>query len=97
MAMKKKGYRNGGKVKKMMKGGVTGGMKKPRRMMKGGAAGGMKKPRRMMKGGAAGGMKRPRMMQKGGAAGGKMTVAQLRAAAKKMGYKVTKEAPKKKK
>jgi len=60
MAMKKKGYRNGGKVKKMMKGG------------------------------AAGGMKKPRMMKKGGAAGGKMTVAQLRAAAKKMGYKVTK-------
>jgi hypothetical protein len=52
MAMKKKGYRNGGKVKKMMK---------------------------------------------GGAAGGKMTVAQLRAAAKEMGYKVTKDSPKKKK
>ena len=83
MAMKKKGYRNGGKVKKMMKGGAAGGMKKPRRMMKGGAAGGMKTPRRMM--------------QKGGAAGGKMTVAQLRAAAKKMGYKVTKDTPKKKK
>ena len=59
-------------------------------MMKGGAAGG-KKPRRMMKGGAAGG-KKPMMMKKGGRAGGakKMTVAQLRAAAKKMGYKVTK-------
>lgn len=58
--MKKKGYRAGGKVKKMMKGGAAGG-------------------------------KRPRMMKKGGAAGGsKMTVAQLRAAAKKMGYKVTK-------
>ena len=82
MAMKKKGYGNGGKVKKMMKGG---------------AAGGMKKPRRMMKGGAAGGMRKPRMMQKGGAAGGKMTVAQLRAAAKQMGYKVTKDSPKKKK
>jgi len=50
MAMKKKGYRNGGKVKKMMKGGAAGGMKKPKRMMKGGAAGGMKKPT-MMKGG----------------------------------------------
>jgi len=60
MAMKKKGYAAGGKVKKMMKGG------------------------------AAGGMKRPRMMKKGGSVGGKMTVAQLRAAAKKMGYKVTK-------
>lgn len=61
MAMKKKGYRAGGKVKKMMKGGAAGGMKKPRMMKKGGAAG-----------------------------GSKMTVAQLRAAAKKMGYKVTK-------
>ena len=59
MAMKKKGYRAGGKVKKMMKGGAAGG-------------------------------KRPRMMKKGGSVGGKMTVAQLRAAAKKMGYKVTK-------
>ena len=54
MAMKKKGYRNGGKVKKMMKGGAAGGIKKPKRMMKGGAAGGMKKPRMMKKGGAAG-------------------------------------------
>ena len=73
--MKKKCYRSGGKVKKMMKGGAAGG----------------KKPRRMMKGGAAGG-KKPMMMKKGGRAGGakKMTVAQLRAAAKKMGYKVTK-------
>ena len=45
----------------------------------------------MMKGGTAGG-KKPMMMKKGGRAGGakKMTVAQLRAAAKKMGYKVTK-------
>ena len=60
MAMKKKGYRRGGKVKKMMKGGAAGGRKM-------------------------------RMMKKGGAVGGKkMTVAQLRAAAKKMGYKVTK-------
>jgi len=60
MAMKKKGYRRGGKVKKMMKGGAAGGRKM-------------------------------RMMKKGGAVGGKkMTVAQLRAAAKQMGYKVTK-------
>ena len=59
-------------------------------MMKGGSAGG-KKPKRMMKGGAAGG-KKPMMMKKGGRAGGakKMTVAELRSAAKKMGYKVTK-------
>jgi hypothetical protein len=52
MAMKKKGYRSGGKVKKMMKGGAAGGMKKPRRMMKGGAAGGRKKPMMMKKGGS---------------------------------------------
>ena len=80
--MKKKGYRSGGKVKKMMKGGAAGG----------------KKPRRMMKGGTAGG-KKPMMMKKGGRAGGakKMTVAQLRAAAKKMGFKVTKDTSKKKK
>ena len=32
MAMKKKGYRRGGKVKKMMKGGAAGGRKM--RMMK---------------------------------------------------------------
>ena len=60
MAMKKKGYRKGGKVKKMMKGGAAGGRKM-------------------------------RMMKKGGAVGGKkMTVAQLRTAAKNLGYKVTK-------
>ena len=48
-------------------------------MSKGGAAGG-KKIRRMSKGGATGGKK----------IGGKMTVAQLRSAAKKMGMKVVK-------
>ena len=64
MAMKKKGYRNGGKVKKMSKGGAAGG----------------RKVRRMSKGGATGGKK----------IGGKMTVAQLRSAAKKMGMKVVK-------
>ena len=81
MAMKKKGYRGGGKVKRMNKGGAAGG-----------------KVKRMNKGGAAGG-KKPMMMKKGGRAGGakKMTVAQLRSAAKKMGYKVTKDASKKKK
>ena len=55
-------------------------------MMKGGAAGGMKKPRRMMKGGATGGMKKPMMMKKGGST--TMTLAQLKAAAKKLGKKV---------
>jgi hypothetical protein len=83
MAMKKKGYRNGGKVKKMMKGGAAGGMKKPRRMMKGGAAGGMKKPRMMKKGGAAGGIN---LKKKNNSP--TMTLAQLKAAAKKLGKKV---------
>ena len=65
--MKKKGYRRGGKVKKMMKGGAAGG--RIRRMSKGGKAGGIAlKP----------------------AKGRNMTLAQVRAAAKKMGYKVTK-------
>ena len=79
MAMKKKGYRKGGKVK--TKGYRGGG-----------------KVKKMMKGGTAGG-KKPMMMKKGGRAGGakKMTVAQLRAAAKKMGFKVTKDTSKKKK
>ena len=64
--MKKKGYRRGGKVKKMMKGGAAGG--KIRRMSKGGKAGGIAlKP----------------------AKGKNMTLAQVRAAAKKLGYKVT--------
>ena len=67
MAMKKKGYRRGGKVKKMMKGGAAGG-RKMRMMKKGGAAGGIAlKP----------------------AKGKNMTLAQVRAAAKKLGYKVT--------
>jgi len=62
MAMKKKGYRAGGKVRRMAKGGAMGG-------------------------------KKMRMMSKGGSTGGKkMTVAQLRAAAKKLGYKVSKIA-----
>jgi hypothetical protein len=74
MAMKKKGYRAGGRVKKMAKGGSAGG----------------KTMRRMAKGGSVGG-KTMRRMKKGGSVGGKtMTVAQLRAAAKKMGYKVSK-------
>ena len=64
--MKKKGYRRGGKVKKMMKGGAAGG--RIRRMSKGGKAGGIAlKP----------------------AKGRNMTLAQVRAAAKKLGYKVT--------
>jgi len=57
MAMKKKGYRNGGKVKKMMKGGVAGGMKKPRMMKKGGAAGGVMTLAQLKKAAAAKGMK----------------------------------------
>mgnify|MGYP003110656716 CR=1 FL=1 len=50
MPKKKKGYRAGGKVKKMAKGGAMGG--KMRRMAKGGAMGG-KKPTKMMGGGSA--------------------------------------------
>ena len=49
MAMKKKGYRNGGKVKKMSKGGSAGG--RMRMMKKGGAAGG--KIKKMTNGGIA--------------------------------------------
>ena len=50
MAMKKKGYRSGGKVKRMSKGGAMGG--KCVACLKGGAAGG-KKPAKMMSGGGA--------------------------------------------
>ncbi len=57
MAMKKKGYRNGGKVKKMMKGGAAGGMKKPRMMKKGGAAGGVMTLAQLRKAASAKGMK----------------------------------------
>mgnify|MGYP004459798841 FL=1 len=63
MAMKKKGYRMGGKMNKM------GG-----RMMKYGG----KTAKGMKNGGKAASKKKS------------MTVAQLRAAAKKMGYKITK-------
>ena len=59
MAMKKKGYRGGGKVK--TKGMRNGGRVKAKGMKNGGKV-----------------------------TGKKMTVAQLKAAAKKMGYKVTK-------
>jgi|TARA_Y100000015_G_C2386392_1_gene87653 hypothetical protein len=64
MAMKKKGYRGGGKVG-MKKKGYRGG-------------------------GKVMGMKSKGMKNGGKVTGKKMTVAQLRAAAKKMGYKVTK-------
>ena len=47
---KNKGYRAGGKVKRMAKGGAMGG--KMRRMAKGGAMGG-KMPTKMMGGGSA--------------------------------------------
>jgi hypothetical protein len=64
MAMKKKGYRGGGKVG-MKKKGYRGG-------------------------GKVMGMKSKGMKNGGKVTAKKMTVAQLRAAAKKMGYKVTK-------
>ena len=76
MAMKKKGYRSGGKMKRRAKGGAMGGVK---RRAKGGAMGG--KMRRMSKGGAMGGKKPTKMMMGGGA----MTMAQLRSAAKQKG------------
>ena len=69
-----------GKKKMMMGGG------KAKKMMKGGG----KTKKYMAKGGAMGGMKKPTMMSKGGNAGGKMTLASVRAAAKKMGYKLVK-------
>ena len=77
MAMKKKGYRRGGKVKKMMKGGAAGG-RKMRMMKKGGAAGG--KVKKMTRGGIALKPVKPK---------GK-TVADLRKLAKQLGYTVTK-------
>ena len=52
--------------------------------------------KKMMKGGGktkkymAGGGKTKKYMAKGGAAGGKMTLASIKAAAKKMGYKIVK-------
>ena len=64
MAMKKKGYRGGGKVG-MKKKGYRGG-------------------------GKVMGMKSKGMKNGGKVTAKKMTVAQLRVAAKKMGYKVTK-------
>ena len=64
MAMKKKGYRGGGKVG-MKKKGYRGG-------------------------GKVMGMKSKGMKKGGKVTAKKMTVAQLRAAATKMGYKVTK-------
>ena len=82
MAMKKKGYRSGGKVKRMNKGGAAGG-KKPKRMMKGGAAGG-KKPRMMKKGGKVGGAVNLKKKNSPPT----MTLAQLKVEAKKLGKTV---------
>lgn len=64
MAMKKKGYRNGGKVGMKNKGYRNGG--------------------KVM------GMKSKGMKKGGKVAAKKMTVSQLRAAAKNLGYKVSK-------
>ena len=68
MMKKKKGYRNGGKIKGMMMGG-----------------------RMKAKGMKNGGKMKSKMMRKGGAKP-KMTLAQLRAAANKMGMKLVKKA-----
>jgi hypothetical protein len=63
-----------------------GGGVKPRMMKKGGNV----KPRMMKKGGNV----KPRMMSKGGAAKKTMTLAQLRAEAKKKGMKLVKDTKK---
>ena len=63
-----------------------GGGVKPRMMKKGGNV----KPRMMKKGGNV----KPRMMSKGGAAKITMTLAQLRAEAKKKGMKLVKDTKK---
>ena len=63
-----------------------GGGVKPRMMKKGGNV----KPRMMKKGGNV----KPRMMSKGGAAQKTMTLAQLRAEAKKKGMKLVKDTKK---
>jgi|TARA_B100001939_G_C16882700_1_gene591688 hypothetical protein len=63
-----------------------GGGVKPRMMKKGGNV----KPRMMKKGGNV----KPRMMSKGGAAKKTMTIAQLRAEAKKKGMKLVKDTKK---
>ena len=96
--MKKKGMARGGAMKK--KGMARGGMMKKKGMAKGGAKMPMRKdPKtgkmipafamdgkgKMNKGGMT---KKKKGMAKGGAT--KMTLAKLRAAAKKMGYKLVK-------
>tara|TARA_R110002020_G_scaffold314810_2_gene529959 strand:- start:204 stop:431 length:228 start_codon:yes stop_codon:yes gene_type:complete len=63
-----------------------GGGVKPRMMKKGGNV----KPRMMRKGGNV----KPRMMSKGGATKKTMTIAQLRAEAKKKGMKLVKDTKK---
>jgi hypothetical protein len=70
------GYKMGGKPKAMKYGG------KPKGMKKGG------KTKGMMAGGR--GMMKSKMMKKGGQR--PMTLAQVRSAANKMGYKLTKKA-----
>ena len=72
-----KGGKRGGAKKKMAKGGMRGGAKK--KMAKGGMRGG----RKMMKGGGT---------AKGNARGGITSVASLRKAASKLGYKIVKKA-----
>jgi len=81
---KKKTYamkRGGGVKPRMMK---KGGNVKPRMMKKGGNV----KPRMMKKGGNI------KMMSKGGATKKTMTIAQLRAEAKKKGMKLVKDTKK---
>ena len=82
-AMKKKGYAKGGAKLPMKKDPKTGKMIPAFAMDGKGkmAKGGMMKKKGYAKGGAT---------KKGGARGGAMTLAQIRAAAKAKGYKLTK-------
>ena len=82
MAMKKKGYRAGGRVRRMSKGGATGG--RIRRMSKGGKAGGRVKKMSL---GGVGAMPKK---SKGKAAGGKKSLAKAKALLP-AGYKIVKK------
>ena len=87
---KKKTYamkRGGGVKPRMMK---KGGNVKPRMMKKGGNV----KPRMMKKGGNVKRFKPGGIVTKGGAAKKTMTIAQLRAEAKKKGMKLVKDTKK---
>ena len=85
MAMKKQGYRGGGKVG-MKKKGYRGGGKVMGMKSKGMKRGGMMKSKGMKRGG----MMKSKGMKRGGKTAKPMTLAQIRSAAKAKGYKLTK-------